>query len=364
MDFKEKAKNQSKDTVSILKNTFTLFWEDKDLFQPVVRMGVFEAIHLTVLLASVLMFTNAVPGTAYAAPLFLGSLALGIAKYFYITYQKSVLSHGSYQVIQGKDATYQGSKTALKDKLDSILVLSIADYVVTRFINNKKNQENKGIIISIIVWFLGEAWDFLENYLVPAIVIDDIGITEVSAKIKEVKNNVPGALAGVFGIDITTGVVSGFLAPVFFGIILLAGAAAYFLPAITSATLTLGGITLAYVPIILGIYGLFLISSIVRVINESLKATYYTTMYTAIQYPDRISKQKRGALTNYLTLGEDVSPQSTKDQSSTPDLSENETQLADYLSKVATPENKETLLKKAQNKGYTEEEFEHAWNAK
>lgn len=50
-----RAKQQTKDTSSLLKNTFKVFWDDRDLFSPVVRLGVYEAIHYTTLLTGVLL---------------------------------------------------------------------------------------------------------------------------------------------------------------------------------------------------------------------------------------------------------------------------------------------------------------------
>ena len=362
---KNKALNQTKDTWGIIQNTFKLFWDDKDLFKPVIRLSLFEVVHATTLLISTLI---AVYANAYgtAIGIVIVWIILGLYKYYYITFQKSVLSHGAYQVIQGKDATYKGSKEEVKKSSGSIILLSILDYVVTRFINSKKNNKKQGLLTKIILKAAEEVWDLLENYVVPVIVIDNVGIRRIPSKLKELKNNVPGALVGVFGIDVTTKAFGSVIGQVGIGIWLLSGVLAYVLGGVSSNTVLVSGVDIAYVPLIIAVYLTMLLSAAIRIINESLKATYYTTMYVAIQHPDRITASKRQDLTNYLTLDKDVRPEEMPFEHTQQEeaLTNAEKKLAVYLAKVGKPTNKETLKEKAVAKGYSEEQFEKAWRNK
>lgn len=118
-------------------------------------------------------------------------------KYYYTAFQKSVLSHETYQVLQGKDATYQGSKDAITNREGSILLLATADAIITKLLNSADNGDSSGFIgfiINLLIKAAEEVWDLLENYLVPAIVVDDVSLTDVPSKLKGLKNNVSGTL--------------------------------------------------------------------------------------------------------------------------------------------------------------------------
>lgn len=362
------TKQQSKDTAGLLKNTFKVFWQDTDLFSPVIRLSAYELIHYTALLTGVLLLVLTDLYTAGFITIAASLTVIPLFKYYYTAFQKSVLSHGTYQVIQGKDATYKGSKQAISDKEGSIVLLAITDAIITKFLNSADDGDNTGItgfIINMLIAAAEEVWDLLENYLVPAIVVDDVSLTDVPSKLKALKNNVPGALTGVFGLDLGTTVLGQFLFPAILITWVALGGIGYATSGITTHTFTVSGITIAYIPLIIAAYISMIISGLVAVITESLKATYFTAMYVAIQHPDRIEDSRRSSLTNYLSLDDDIDTPSTKTEAASEhheNVPKRVRQLAKVFERTAKPGNKETLFDKAKNKGFNDEQIQTAWD--
>lgn len=376
MGFWEQAKRQTKDTGGLLQTTYNVFWDDPDLFSPVIRLSIYETIHYTALLTGVLLLILTEFYLASGIILAMSLTLIPLFKYYYRAFQKSVLSHETYQVICGEDATYNGSKETIKNREGSIALLAIVDVIITKLLNSADDEDNTGIagfILNLLIEAAEEVWDLLENYVVPAIVVDDVSITEIPSKLKGLKNNVPGTLTGVFGIDLGTSMLSNILFPaVLISWVFFIGVGVATSP-LTTHTFSVSGVNVAYIPLIIAVYTTILFFGLVGVITESLKATYFTAMYTAIQHPDTIEDSRRQGLTNYLSLGDSPSPtentpnqrttekDQAKRQTSQKQVSNNVKKLAKAFKKARKPGNKKTLFKKAKRKGFSNEQIRQAW---
>ncbi len=362
MSWLQRGKDQARDTGNLVKNTFTLFGEDADLFRPVARLGVYEFFHYTALLVGVLLMIY-MDMYLIGGVLTVTSVTLvPLYKYYYTAFQKSVLSHATKTVIAGNDATYAKSKDGISHVRDSLVLLALADVLVTRLLSGAKDNDSGlgAFLLNLLIEGLEEVWDLFENYAVPAIVVDDPGFSGLADKLKALKNNVPGALTGVFGIDLAGQLFGSILAPIVFVLVLLGAGLAWLLGG-SLASVTLGGVPFAYLPFIVAVYLILLVSSAKRVAVESVKAVYFTTMYLSIMHPDVISAERRDEITNYLQL-EDVSEQRRAGQGSAGDgnVSDRVSNLTGYFERYLGDGNEATLREKAREQGYTDEEIERA----
>jgi len=175
-----------------------------------------------------------------------------------------------------------------------------------------QNSENSGGILQSLVAValsaLDGLYDIAESYLLPAIMIEGIPVTEAADKLRQLKQNVPTTLAGVFGLDIFGGVISAFLGVIYTVIIVLAALAAYIMPThiapdlVTTVNSNTTPLHLFLFPLFIAAVLISLIHASIKILITSLKATYFAVFYTAINRPGELTPETKEKVMSYLKL--------------------------------------------------------------
>ena len=79
------------------------------------------------------------------------------------------------------------------------------------------------MLVTLFLKALGEVWDLLNNYMIPAVVIEKKSLRDTVPKLKALRSNVPATLMGVFGIDFVGSVALGFILPFYIFSLILVG---------------------------------------------------------------------------------------------------------------------------------------------
>jgi len=168
-------------------------------------------------------------------------------------------------------------------------------------------------LVNLFLTGLNEVWDLVNHYMLPAITIDRLTLTDGVKKMKDLRNQVPETLTGVFGIDFIGRIVGQVTGGLYVLLILVAGSAMYlggeafpdaFAFTLEENPIGSGPLVLNVLPLLLGIY----VGKIVGVVFErtvtSVKVIYFTIFYTQITHRDRIADALQPQLVSYLRMEE------------------------------------------------------------
>jgi hypothetical protein len=341
------------DTVNLVKQTFLvvkknpqlvkptfkeLFWAILLFFMTAIAVVGYVAAFLLVSSESMVIFN--VLGTDYS---FIGSSFLGmVSTSFYIlgflllflfpfikTYYRAAQTWMVYETFTGKPGTFADGIKRARANMKDIFVLTLLDVVFTYLANRLKRGNRSGgiigIVLGIILFFIGkiieEAWDLVGHYLLPACIIEDKNVLEAIPSIKNMKNNIPGALVGVFGVDFAGDLAKGLLV----GILFVLGIGAIMLGFFLNLWWLTALLLLVYV-------GIFILAG---VFIDMLKTVYFTLFYMAVNHPGDILPEFRSEVTSYLsystvTGNTSTSPASTKQ--STGEIAEGVEKIAPFVS--------------------------------
>lgn len=156
-------------------------------------------------------------------------------------------------------------------------------------------------------------WDLVNHYMLPAVAIDRLSLTEDVKKMKGLRNQVPETLTGVFGIDFIGRVVGQVTGGLYFVLILVAGGTMYLggeaLPEAFTFTfqenpLGSGPLVLNVLPLLIGLYVGKLFGVVFERTITSIRGIYFTIFYTQITHRDRIAEGLRPQLVSYLRMEE------------------------------------------------------------
>lgn len=301
LSFGERVKN----TGFLLKHSFKVVGKDKDIIKPTIRIIIFSTIITAIIFASILTFlTGTLVGLGILGVLVSIFILLPIT-FFYYTRQKACQSWVVYNTICGKDISYADSKQHTKSEKSKLRKIALLDLVMAYAKSQKNNRKGGfiGIIINLFFSALIEIWDLLSHYLIPAVVIEQKPIMELVPKIKSMKNNVPAALAGVFGIDFVGNVIGRLLAPINLIVFAIAAFIGIGLGSVLpGTTITLSGYTFSWVPIFIVLFLQIVISKIVKHLVAAVKVIYFTIFYTTIMRPNKIAPAYRKELTDYIKM--------------------------------------------------------------
>jgi hypothetical protein len=149
--------------------------------------------------------------------------------------------------------------------------------------------------------------------MLPAVAIDRLSLTEGVKKMKDLRNQVPETLTGVFGIDFTGRIVGQVTGGLYFVLILGAGGAMYldgeafpeaFRFTIQENPLGSGPLVLNVLPLIVGLYVGKLFGVVFERTVTSVRVIYFTIFYTQITHRDRIAEGLQPQLVRYLRMEE------------------------------------------------------------
>jgi hypothetical protein len=244
---------------------------------------------------------------------------------FVKTYYRAAQSWMVYETFTKGTGTFKDGISRARKNMGDIFALTIIDILVNALSRQlKSGGKGKGIIgiiLGIILFFIArfieEVWDLVGHYLLPATIIEDKNIIEAIPSLKNMRNNVPGALVGVFGIDFAGDLAKGLL----FILLFVLGIGAIAL----GIFFGLWWLTVLLIILYIGIFIIF------GVFLDMLKTVYFTLFYMAVNHPGEILPEYRDEVTRYLlnpsvsTAKGANSTAATYPSQSTPKLSPSET---------------------------------------
>ena len=184
------------------------------------------------------------------------------------------------------------------------MLLGFVDLAVA--LMNKRGGENKGvvgIVTGLPMGALTEAWDLLNHYMIPAVVVEDKPLKELLPEIKALRNNVPATLVGVFGIDFAGDALRGLMLPVYLLVLAIGAGLGYLLgPSLPGMSWTIGGRAVCWLPVLAALYLNFGIGGVLKACVESIKTIYFTIFYASIMRGEEIPEQYRSQLTGDLRM--------------------------------------------------------------
>ncbi|MCG2588475.1 hypothetical protein [Rhodohalobacter sulfatireducens] len=302
-------KNRMTSVFHLFKNTFVVIGRDDDIIKPFYRMMIYSALMVTFFFYFVFSFWYDLP---FAGLLFFFAILLFLYKYFYFNKQEIRMSWIVYEAITGHDPSYKESVSISKELKSQVRKMAWID-IGMAIANKSKSTGKQGLmsgIINLIISGLGEVWDLINHYLLPSVAIDKLDIKPAVEKMKNLKDQVPETLVGVFGIDFLGKVVRRVVGPVYFILILLSlGAGVLFGDAMPSQEFNfnnpdfpLNGIVFSWIPLVAAIFIGKLFSTFFERMVTSVKVIYFTVFYTKITHPDSIAEDLQEELTDYLKL--------------------------------------------------------------
>ena len=346
---KEPFMNRIKDTGFLLKNSFTVIGKDKDIIKPTIRMIIFSVVILTLFFVSILSIF-------LGEFVFIGVLILLFTlfilipwRFFYDVRQKACQSWIVYNTISGKDISYKDAHIHTKSEKSKLRLIAIIDMIMKYARNQGGNRRGfMGILITLFFAFLAEVWDLLSHYMLPAIVIERKSLKEVIPQLKQLRNNVPATLVGVFGIDFVGNVIGSLTFLIYLVFFAISVGIGVLLSSIVKTTIvTIAGISFSWVPVVIMLYIIFFCGIIIRKLVDSVKVIYFTIFYTSIMRPMEITPNMRNELTNYLLM-QKPSTTSTVQQQTTQQA---EYSYQEYIVKLAD------YFKTYTNQGYSENQI-------
>lgn len=298
----------------LLKHTVTVVGRDADIVTPWIAMIVYAVVMVTSFFVGIL-------------GVFLGSfsiwaLSFGLAflmfvyKYFFYNYREMGQSWLVYETICGRDRSYADAKAKAKERKSGVRKLAGLDMLMA-YVGTQKEGKSDGImdwLVNLFIQGLKEVWDLVNHYMLPAIAIDELSLTEGVKKMKGLRDDVPETLVGVFGIDFIGSVVGQITGGLYFVLLLTAGAVMYFGSGVLPEAFTYtvqnnpfgaGPLAINVLPMIVLFYVGKLFGAVFERTVTSVKVIYFTIFYTQITHRDRIADDLQDQLVSYLRMDEE-----------------------------------------------------------
>ncbi len=339
---KKPFKDRLKDTGFLIKNSFTIIGKDKDIKTPTIHMIVLSILITTFIFISLYTFFS-------KQFVFVGILLLLFTlfilvpfKFFYDIRQKADQSWIVYNALAGKDISYSDAHEYTKSQKRNLRLIAFVDILV-KYAGTRRGRKKgiMGFLINLFLTALVEVWDLLSHYMLPAVVIEQRPLKEIVPELKALKNNVPATLVGVFGIDFVGNVVGSLLFPIYLLFLAISVGIGYLVSLVTESTvITLANFSFSWVPVLIMMYIVFVISGIFKKIVESVKVIYFTIFYTSITRPMVIIPSIRNEVTHYLLMQKsDFAPQPKP------------TPQSQYINQLAN------YIEQYENSGYSEQQI-------
>lgn len=299
----------------LLKHTFTVLGRDTDIVRPWLWMIVYAAVMVTAFFGGIILFFLG-DGMMGAATLGLAVLMF-IYKYFFYNYKEVAQSWLVYETICGRDRSYGEAKTAARERKSGVRKLAGLDMLMAYLMSQRGSGDNQGLgakLVNLVLSGLSEVWDLVNHYMLPAIAIDQLTLTEGVKKMKSLRNQVPETLTGVFGIDFIGRIVVQVTGSLYLLLVLASAGGMYLggeaLPEAFTFTfeenpIGSGPLLLNVLPLLVGLYVAKLFGVVFERVITSIKVMYFTIFYTQITHRDRIAEDLQPQLVSYLRMEED-----------------------------------------------------------
>jgi len=189
-----------------------------------------------------------------------------------------------YTTFIGERVPYREGISRAKQNKADILTMGFFNIVLSAF---SRHLKGSGTWFKEILGILRlDDADLANQYLLPASIIREKRVLEVAKELKYIRNNIPGALAGVFGLDFAGDTLGGLLNICFLVSLIGLGVLS---AVISSAT-----------PFLIGLAIIVIINSVFRLFIEMVKTIYFTLFYMAVALPLHISVTYKQKITRYL----------------------------------------------------------------
>lgn len=308
----------------LIRHTFTIVGRNRALLGPLFVMWAYAAAMVTLFFVGIaLIFYANSSGTWFL----LGGVAMFTYKFFFYNRAELTLSRMTHGTATGGTPTRQKAKAEIASLGSQIRVLGLLDMAAAWIASRKEKQ---GGMMALMLGGIGEVWDLVNHFLLPAFAIDRLSLKDGVARLRRLKDHVPETLTGVFGIDIMAGVIGTLMGPLYavgaiagvaFGLLLgghLPGAfSAGTLEDWFSDMPDLGMIgpetVFSWLPVFIIVFlGVFFHALLGRTVT-AIKVVYFTLFYTRIMHPDALAPEVRADLEGYLDLddGETTSKAAT-----------------------------------------------------
>lgn len=209
---------------------------------------------------------------------------------FYDVGQRGRLAHlvSAYARSDEGALNADAADRSLDGKRGRLFLLGAAEWLERKLQNRADaDGEGGGILASLLAAVIGEVLDVGGAFLLPAVILEDLDLSEATQRLKQLVDHAPEALTGSVGIDAVSGLLSGlFWAPV----VLLA-----------LALLTLGLLQVTAVSTLLAVgAGCALLLAVpmaaIQALQETVKAVYFTALYMLIAHPDDLGDERADSL--------------------------------------------------------------------
>ena len=268
------------DTINLLKNTFQIIAKNKKIILPTFRILIAGGIFLGLLILGVILsFFNGVLGWILIVA---GLILIMFVFPFLKTYYQAAQVWITYKAFKGEMVSYKDGTDRAKQNKGDIFSLTffgmIASFVAGKLRNSKGFV---GFILKFLARIVDEGWDLVSSFLLPACIIQEQKVMEVIRDLKEIKRNVPGTLAGVFGLDFAGDMIIKYV--VITMIVIAIPLAVFFWPAF-----------------IVWFIITMLVAVVLRIFVDMMKTVYFTLFYMSVTNPLEISEMYKNSVTNYL----------------------------------------------------------------
>lgn len=308
----------------LLKHTFTIVGRDRDILKPLVRMAVYAAVTVTVFFAGILAIAAGSGG--WGTLLLLAAFSLFVYKFFYYNRQELAQSWLVFETGCGRDRDLPAARERVSELKGQARRLALLDMLAAWISGRKSSDRDQGIggaLVNLVLAGLGEIWDLANHFLLPAVAVDRVELSEGASRLGRLRDSIPETLVGVFGIDIMGRAAGTIMAPIY-ALLLLAGVGIglWFgdsLPAALSAGqlgdlfpgefpgwLPVGPETVFnWLPLLVCLWIGKVAGSVFERLVTSVKVIYFTLFYARILHADALAPDIREDLESYLRLEED-----------------------------------------------------------
>lgn len=304
----------------LLKNSFTIIGRNNEILTPWIRNIIYTLIVLVLFFGGIISFV--VGAYTFGFLCIFGWMIMGVYLLFYLNYQEMRLSWLVYKTVTGSDCSYREACNRSGELKSQVRLIALADFVMN-LISTGKGRTNEGFmgfIVSLFIEGLEEVWDLANHYLIPHTAVEGTDLSDGIENMKELKDQVPESLMGIFGIEIVGSAAKAIIFPVhlvFFLIAVLIGALAPSLMPEASIIQLPSGMAeslsfilgadgrISWFPILPFFLISFSISGVIKRTITAIKVTYFTIFYTRISHPEDIVPELQDELTRFLKMDEE-----------------------------------------------------------
>ena len=306
----------------LLKHTFTIVGRDPGIIRPWVRMAIYSIVMSSLFfLGALFLGLGRIPTGSILLTI---SVLLFFYKFFYFARQEMRQSWLVSEALKGNRRSVDEAGVRVGELASTCRRIALLDMLVSWIVAMARRNQQAGSLMRVVVKGLEEVWDLLNHYLLPSAAVDGYGIREGVGRMKTLRDNVPGTLAGVFGIDIAAKAVGTIIGPLYFGLILLAAGAGVWLgdalpafhvgdirqmlddPQLNFLPETLN---FSWLPLLLALWLGKSVSVVLERVTTTVKVIYFSIFYMRITHADEIIPEIRGELDGYLRMEkDDVAP--------------------------------------------------------